>query len=46
MPKNDDDKKMLNIPVEAIVVSDEMIDEEFQQFLTDINGTGKKSYKY
>lgn len=43
MLKQDESEKMLNIPVEAVLVSDELIDKEFQQFLSDISRTGEES---
>lgn len=46
MLKQDESEKMLNIPVEAVLVSNELIDKEFQQFITDINGTGWDTNKH
>lgn len=46
MSKQDESQKLLNIPVEAVMVSDELIDQEFQQFLTDVSSTGWSTDKH
>lgn len=42
MSKQDECQKTLRIPVEAVMISDELIDSEFQQFLAGITKTGEE----
>lgn len=46
MSKKDESQKALRIPVEAVMVSDELIDKEFQHFLTDVSGIGWNTEKH